>query len=312
MTVSDAPGSPYAPPGTAQEISDGIFAYVQPDGTWWINNTGFLVGSRGVVSVDACATERRTRTYLETIARVTDQPVRTLLNTHHHGDHTYGNYLFSGATIVAHERARAAMAAWGGPGAAPYWNEIEWGHIEISPPFLTFRDEITVYVDDLACQVRHLGPAAHTDNDSVVWIPERGVLFSGDLLFNGGTPFLLQGSLSGSLEVMRSLRSLGATTIVPGHGEVCGPEVIDTVEGYLEFVRDLAREGHAAGVAPLELARASDLGGYAELHDSERIVGNLYRAYAELDGAAPGAPLDAGAVLTDMVAYNGGLLTCHA
>lgn len=312
MTDSGRPASSYAPPGAAREIGEGIFAYVQPDGTWWINNTGFLVGTRGVVSVDACATERRTRAYLHAISRVTDQPVRTLVNTHHHGDHTYGNYLFSGATIVAHERARAAMAAWGGPGAAPYWNEIEWGHIEIAPPFLTFRDEITVYVDDLACQVRHVGPAAHTDNDSIVWIPDRGVLFSGDLLFNGGTPFLLQGSLSGSLRAMRELRSLGAQTIVPGHGEVCGPEVIDRVDLYLKFVRDLAREGHAAGVAPLELARTSDLGVHAELRDSERIVGNLYRAYAELDGAEPGAPMDSAQVLTDMVTYNGGPLSCHA
>lgn len=302
----------YDPPGTAREISEGIYAYVQPDGTWWINNTGFLVGDRGVVSVDACATERRTRAYLEAIARVSDAPVRTVLNTHHHGDHTYGNYLFPGATIVGHERTREAIASSSGPGAAQYWNDVEWGHLEVVAPFLTFRDEITVYVDELACHVRHLGPAAHTDNDSIVWVPERGVLFSGDLLFNGGTPFLLQGSLSGSLEAIRELRSLCASVIVPGHGEVCGPEVIDRVEAYLVFVRDLALEGHAAGVSPLDLARETDLGVHSELRDSERIVGNLYRAYAELAGSAPGARLDAHAVLTDMVTYNGGLLSCHA
>ena len=83
-------------PGTPQvrEVSEDIYAYIQPDGTWWINNTGFLVGGGGVISVDACSTERRTRAYLDAIAAVTDQPVRTLINTHHHGDHTYGNYLF--------------------------------------------------------------------------------------------------------------------------------------------------------------------------------------------------------------------------
>ena len=59
----DAPG----PPET-QEVADGVWAYIQPDGTWWINNTGFLVGARGVVSVDACSTERRTRAYLDAIA----------------------------------------------------------------------------------------------------------------------------------------------------------------------------------------------------------------------------------------------------
>jgi len=248
------------------------------------------VGRAGVVSVDACSTERRTRAYLDAIAKVTEQPIRTLVNTHHHGDHTFGNYLFGTATIVAHDGVRAAMQAWGEPKSAPYWNEIDWGHIEIAPPFLTYRDEVTVYVDDLACHVRHVGTAAHTTNDSIVWIPERRLLFSGDLLFNGGTPFLLQGSISGALVALDQLRQLDAQTIVPGHGEICGPDVIETVAGYVGFVQALARSGLAAGLSPLDLARQTDLGAYADLLDAERIVGNLHRAYAELGGAEPGAP----------------------
>src|SRR6478609_2995651 len=69
-----------APP-QLQEVDDGVFAYIQPDGTWWINNTGFLVGQRGVISIDTCATVRRTRAYLDAIRTVTPQPVRTVINT---------------------------------------------------------------------------------------------------------------------------------------------------------------------------------------------------------------------------------------
>jgi cyclase len=79
-----------------QEVSAGSYAYVQPDGTWWINNTGFLTGPQGVISIDACSTERRTRAYQAAIAAVSPAPVRTVLNTHHHGDHTFGNCLFPG------------------------------------------------------------------------------------------------------------------------------------------------------------------------------------------------------------------------
>lgn len=313
MSGSHSDATAFAPPEQAREISDGIFAFIQPDGTWWINNTGFLVGDKGVVSVDACSTERRTRAYLAAIGRVTRQPVRTLVNTHHHGDHTFGNYLFETATIVAHDNAREAMRAWGPPKSEPYWDAVDWGGVEIAPPFLTFSDEISLFVDDLRCQVRHVGTPAHTTNDSIVWIPERRVLFSGDLLFNGGTPFLLQGSVSGALVALEALRALGAETIVPGHGEVCGPDVIDTVLGYVRFLQDLAQRGHADGIAPLDLARQIDLGDFAGLLDSERIVGNLHRAYAELDGAQPGARIDSQAALADMVAYNGGRpLTCHA
>ena len=101
-----------APP-QLQEVDDGVFAYIQPDGTWWINNTGFLVGQRGVISIDTCATVRRTRAYLDAIRTVTAQPVRTVVNTHHHGDHTFGNFLFAGATIVGHEATRAGVFDWG-------------------------------------------------------------------------------------------------------------------------------------------------------------------------------------------------------
>jgi cyclase len=62
------------------EVSDGVFAYVQPDGTWWINSAGFLVGPQGVISIDTCATERPTRAYQEAIAAVTAAPVRTVVN----------------------------------------------------------------------------------------------------------------------------------------------------------------------------------------------------------------------------------------
>lgn len=299
--------------GHSVEVSEGVFAYIQRDGSWWINNTGFLVGSNGVVSIDSCSTEARTKAYLKAIATVSDLPVRTLINTHHHGDHTFGNYLFPTATIVGQERARAALQAWGLPRSAPYWTEVEWGAIELAPPFLTFKESVTVHVDGLRCEVRHLGHPAHTDNDSVVWLPDRKVLFSGDLLFQGGTPFVFQGSIAGAIETLDELEQLGAETIVPGHGAVCGPEVFGVVRRYLRFVQGVASRGVAAGVSPLEAALETDLGEFADLLDSERIVGNLYRAYSEERGETWGIPLDASAALADMVKYNGGeSLTCKA
>jgi len=138
----------------------------------------------------------------------TTQPVRTLVNTHHHGDHTFGNYLFEHATIVGHERVRDGIRGWGPPRSAPFWTDVDWGEIRLSPSMLTFTEGVDVRSGDLRCEIRHLGMRAHTDNDSIVWIPERRVLFTGDLAFNGGTPFLLQGSVTGARRtVERLLRS---------------------------------------------------------------------------------------------------------
>jgi len=113
----------------------------------------------------------------------------------------------------------------------------------------------------------------------------------------------------------QSLKPLGARTIVPGHGPVAGPEVIDEVLGYLYFVKDVAERGRAAGLTPLDAARETELGRYAEWTDTERIVGNLHRAYADLSGTAEqrGGPVNGPGALADMVTYNGGRpLTCLA
>ena len=100
---------------------------------------------------------------------------------------------------------------------------------------------------------------------------------------------------------------------MPGHGPVGGPELIDDVLGYLQFVLTTAEDGLAAGLSPLAAAQAADLGPFADLLDAERIVGNLHRAYAELNGAAPGTPIDLLAAIGDMITFNGGRpLTCLA
>jgi cyclase len=293
------------------EAGDGVFAYIQPDGSWYINNTGFVTGRSSVISIDACSTERRTRAYLERIGSVTPAPVTMLVNTHHHGDHTYGNSLFGRATIIGHENCRAALIATGLPGNTGIWEPVDWGDVTLAPPALTFADRVRLWSDDQPLEVSYVGQAAHTTGDSLVWLPEQEVLFCGDLLFNGGTPFLLMGSVRGAIDVLTNVVApIPARTIVPGHGAPCGHQLIGTVVGYLEFVLATAQKGIGAGLSPLELARHTDLGGYAGWLDSERIVGNLHRAYADLGAAGD---VDVIAALGDMVRYNNGQpLSCYA
>src|SRR5258705_8582333 len=92
---------PLPPPATV-EVADGVFAYVQLDGSWWINNTGFVAGRDGVAVVDTCATERRTPDFITAIRERTAAPLRTPLNTHHHRDHTNGNRLFPDTALLRH------------------------------------------------------------------------------------------------------------------------------------------------------------------------------------------------------------------
>ncbi len=301
-----------APPWLS-EVADGVFAYVQPDGTWWINNTGFIRGERTLLSVDTCSTERRTRAYLDKVEEVAGEVPRVLVNTHHHGDHTNGNCLLPFATIIGHEGCREEIVRSGIQHYPALFDPVEWGDLTAAPPFVTFKDRLDVYVDDLRIELVHLTDAAHTTNDVVAWIPDHRVLFSGDLVFNGGTPFVVMGSVAGSIEALRLVKGLQPDVIVPGHGAPGGLETLDRCLAYLEWIQSNAERAVAAGLSPLEAARELDLGEFGELLDPERLAGNLHRAFAECRGARPGAPIDLPAAFADMITLNGGRpLRCMA
>ncbi|MET7622269.1 MBL fold metallo-hydrolase [Streptomyces sp. NPDC005408] len=294
------------------EVADGVLAYVQPHGGWCLNNAGLVVGDGGQsVLIDTVATERRARRLREAVLSRVPEPPRTLVNTHFHGDHVFGNFVFPEALIVAHEGTRSDMAEHG-LHLAGLWPDVCWGDIELALPQVTYRDAMTLHIGGVRIELLHMGPAAHTTNDTVVWLPEQRVLFTGDVLMAGVTPFCVMGSVSGSLDALDRLRALGADVVVPGHGPVGGPELIDANEAYFRWIEQLARQGIAAGIGPLELARETDLGPYAELVDAERLVPNLARGYAEQQGAQPGDPLDVGALFREMIDYHGRLSDCHA
>lgn len=292
-------------------IAPGVHVLARPSGGWCLNNSGVVVDGGDALVVDTAATERRARELRAAVEQVAGGPARVVVDTHFHGDHSFGNYVFRPeAVVVAHERARAE-AAHGGLHMSTLWPDVEWGALRVSLPAVTYRDRLTLHVGALRVELSHPGPA-HTGGDTAVWLPDRSVLFAGDLVMSGVTPFCLMGSVRGSLRALERLRALGARTVVPGHGPVGGPELFDRDEAYLRWLQGLAGRGVRRGLTPLELARDTDLGGFADLVDPERLVGNLHRAYAEERGAPDGAPLDVARAFYEMVDFHGGPLTCLA
>lgn len=304
---------PHLPPPRTQEVAQDVFAYVQPDGSWFINNTGFIRSPERVLAIDTCATERRTRGFLAAIEAVAGDRPRMLVNTHHHGDHTNGNSLLPAAAVFGHEQCREEMQRSGIVRPDGLFEPVEWGEVALAPPFVTFRNELTIHLDDLAIELIHLTSAAHTNNDVVAWIPEHRVLFSGDLVLQGATPFVLMGSVAGSLEALDCIMELDPAIIVPGHGSPCGTEALETCGRYLRWLQTSAEALAASGHTPLQAARELDLGEFAELQHPERLAGNLHRAFAELGGARPGSAIDYSSAFADMIELNGGRpLTCYA
>lgn len=309
-THAHAHGETELPPPSVEQVAPDVYAYIQPDGTWFINNCGFVVGDDQVVVIDATSTEARTRAFIDAIRTISGAPIATLVNTHHHADHTHGNYLFEGATIVAHRECRRVMLGVGLPDYSAAFPGVEWGDLEFAAPTLTFDGGLDLYAGSHQIQLQDLGFVAHTEGDVMAWLPENRVLFSGDLVFHGGTPFALFGSVQGTIDAMDRLEAFGADVLVPGHGPVAhgaaaiAAAITDQRE-YLTFVQQQAAAGIEAGRSPLEQGQSTDLGRFAEWSDAERLVGNLHVAYRE---AGHNPEFNVTAAIGEMIVYNGGAL----
>jgi cyclase len=294
-----------------------VYAWVQPDGSWFVNNAGAVHAGQDVVLVDTCATAARTRRFLGAVADATySAPIRFAVNTHWHGDHTFGNALLPDSTVlVGHEHTRNGILAdtMLVTDLPPIWAPLpDWGVSATRAPAVVMRDELTLFADELRIDLHSPGHPAHTQGDVVAWLPEQRVLFTGDLLFHGVTPLVLQGSIAGAARASQWLRRFPATRVVPGHGPLVeGPQLGRVVDAQIEYYRLIERTaaaGIAAGRTPLEAALDCDLGEFGAWPDHHRIVLNLHRAYAD----AAGAPMDLMSAFSDTTALNGGPLDCAA
>ncbi|MGX4653404.1 MBL fold metallo-hydrolase [Micromonospora sp. SCSIO 07396] len=295
------------PFGRLVPLAPAVFAYIQPPGGWCVGNAGIIVGTDRVVVVDTAATRPRAEALLACVQRLAPGRPHIVVNTHHHGDHVFGNCVFPRETeIVAHETTRSEMARTG-LAMRDLWPQADFSGIELRLPTRTLRDRLTLDPGGVRVELLHVGPA-HTTNDVVVWLPRPRVLFVGDVAFSGRTPFVLMGSVAGSLRALTSLRELRPRVVVSGHGAVAGPEVLDATEVYLRWLRREAAHGVSAGIPPLEAARRAD-SPFQSLPDSERLVANLHRAYAEERGEPAGVYLPSRPITDEMVQLHGGPLT---
>lgn len=301
------------------ELAPDVYACLQPDrGLGW-SNSGFINRGGGVV-VDTFWDLPRTRALIEQYARVWRAPAQRVVNTHHNGDHCWGNQLFAGAEIIGHRLCAASfgkeqpaamqalkqLGASGDPALAAIARALEpydFTGVELTPPTTLFDDRLDLDLDGEPVELLYVGPA-HTPGDAIVHLPRRRIVFTGDVLFRLCTPIGWEGTFAQWIAALDRLIALDPQVIVPGHGPLCGVEGPREMKAYLEYVRGEAATHFAAGRTVEEAARRIDLGPYAGWTEPERIVFNVARAYRELRGEPWDMPVDAGALLRAMFALH--------
>jgi cyclase len=138
-------------------------------------------------------------------------------------------------------------------------------------------------VGNKAVQLIEVGPA-HTLGDTLVYIPEDRVVFTGDILFIGGHPIMWAGPTSNWLRACDRILAMDVETIVPGHGPITDKKGVEQVKGYLQYIYDEVRKRYEAGMPVEEAARDIPLDRYASWSDGERIIVNVATIYRELSG----------------------------
>ncbi|MGA9349563.1 MAG: MBL fold metallo-hydrolase [Anaerolineae bacterium] len=274
------------------EVSPGMLAFVRPDEG---ANAGLICTANGVVVVDTTSSPPDMQELLDA-AGVSASEARLVINTHSHGDHTWGNQLFD-CPILAHRLCREKMVAnLGGPWSAEAIKASiaerektdpdsvreardKLADLRITLPTEVFEDCRELEIGSVRLQVIHFG--AHTPDSTVVWLPEAKVLFAGDLIFEGRYPYLGEADVLALIAALKWLPEFGAQTIVPGHGVLCGEAEIAALVDYLETAWALTADHLAQSHSEDEAAADPNYPRYAE-GDTQRLHENIRVMYAQL------------------------------
>ena len=240
-------------PFVLKQVGPGVYAAIDGPEHKAGSNAGFVIGDDGVLVVDSLFTPDAAKALVAEIHRLTPKPIRYVVNTHYHLDHTGGDQVLrdAGAIIIAHRNVRSWVRTDNvnlfGDRITP---ELRARIAAVPLPDLVTDKDLTVWLGSRKVVVSTV--LGHTGGDLTVLVPDAKVLFTGDMLWRKVPPNLIDGSVEQWVTTdadFAAMPDAAHMTYVPGHGDVAGVEDVQDFRGYLTDLKRLVGEGRKAGLA---------------------------------------------------------------
>ncbi len=254
------------------ELAEGAYAYTAEGDP----NSGIIVGDDGVMVIDTQATPAMAQDVIARVRQVTDKPIKYVVLTHYHAVRVLGASAYGAEHIIA---SRGTFELIQERGQQDMDSEIQrfprlFQGVETVPgltwPTIVFDQAMTLWMGRREVRIAHVG-RGHTKGDTVVWLPQEKVLFAGDLVEFGATPYTGDAYLTDWPATLDAVSAMGAERLVPGRGDALmnAEEIAEAIGGTRAFITDLlesAKKGVAAG------------------HDLRRVYDETYGAMAQRYG----------------------------
>ena len=277
-------------PPNIKKIKEGIYVYV---GNNFNSNCGIVITQEGVVLIDSGHSPTDSRVILDAVKKLTPLPIRFLIDTEPHPDHTTGHFVFSPpTTIIAHEGATLSMVNREKEtpgrieklaGTSPAMGKALQGY-RFVPPHVEYRDKMTLKVGERSFELLYQ-KGVHSEADTAVWLPAERVLFSASGIVvdqvNILRPFV---TIPDILAASKMMKALNPEVVVPGHGQPGTVKIFDDTEKYYALLVERVGAMAKAGKSLDEIKKEVKMPEYAHWASQERFPSNVEAAYKVVTG----------------------------
>jgi cyclase len=266
-----------------KKLKEGIYVYA---GQLNDSNVTIIQTQEGIVLIDTGQTPKDSRIVLAALKKLTSEPVRYIIHTEPHSDHTIGNFVFSPpAIIIAHQGATDSMRKAENPAtiekraaASPEMQEAYKGYRLVTPN-LEYRDKMTLNVGERTLELYYL-KNVHSEADTAIWLPKERIVFTAASVtvkrFGNHRPFV---SIPDTLNAIKMMKALNPEIVIPGHGDPGTAKILDDMERYYNLLLERVGAMVKAGKSLDDIKKELKMPETDDWAGKDRFPNNIEAAY---------------------------------